>query len=303
MIQAASAKSSGPNGVAGDAPPVRRGASKLADNRIIAAKLDEYAGFLEQQEASPFRVRAYDHAARVLDGLDRPIADILADQGQAGLMELPGVGVGIAAAVMEIARTGRWTQLERLRGASSPEALFETLPGVGPRLARRLADDLHLETLEDLETAAVNGDLNRSPGWGRKRVAMIRAVLAEHLARPRFASLAHEDAFPSVDLILEIDREYRERAAEGALKRITPRRLNPAHEAWLPVLHAERGGWSFTALFSNTARAHQLGRTRDWVVIHYQSASLAEGQCTVVTERTGRMAGRRVIRGRETECQ
>jgi hypothetical protein len=68
------------------------------------------------------------------------------------------------------------------------------------------------------------------------------------------------------------------------------------------VLHAERDGWSFTALFSNTARAHELGKTQDWVVIFY-SRDGDEGQCTVVTESRGPLAGRRVVRGRETECR
>ena len=63
----------------------------------------------------------------------------------------------------------------------------------------------------------------------------------------------------------------------------------------------ERQGWKIEALFSNTPRAHELGRTHDWVVISYRRDGVA-GQCTVVTARQGRMLDRRVIRGRETEC-
>ena len=80
--------------------------------------------------------------------------------------------------------------------------------------------------------------------------------------------------------------------------------LNRAMEkgrAWLPVLHVEKEGWYFTALFSNTARAHELGKTRDWVVIYYERDG-EEDQCTVVTERSGALRGRRVVRGREDEC-
>ncbi|MEZ5738312.1 MAG: hypothetical protein R3E68_01835 [Burkholderiaceae bacterium] len=54
---------------------------------------------------------------------------------------------------------------------------------------------------------------------------------------------------------------YRERAAAGSLRTIAPRRFNPSGESWLPVMHASHGPWHFTALFSNTARAHQLART------------------------------------------
>ncbi|MGH7682533.1 MAG: hypothetical protein ACRENN_11185, partial [Candidatus Eiseniibacteriota bacterium] len=71
---------------------------------------------------------------------------------------------------------------------------------------------------------------------------------------------------PSVSDVLDVDREYRERAAKGELKRIAPRRMNPANEAWLPVLRTERAGRHYTALYSNTPRAHELKKTHDWVV-------------------------------------
>jgi len=95
----------------------------------------------------------------------------------------------------------------------------------------------------------------------------------------------------------------REKAAAGKLPTIAPKRFNPKGEAWLPVLHARRGGWHFTALYSNTATAHRLGRTRDWVVIYFYDGEHAEGQHTVVTETRGPLAGRRVVRGREAECR
>lgn len=102
--------------------------------------------------------------------------------------------------------------------------------------------------------------------------------------------------------ILAIDAEYRTKAAAGSLRRITPKRFNPKHEAWLPILHAQRGAWHFTALYSNIGRAHELGRTQDWVVIYYYDGNHVEGQCTVVTETTGSLKGQRVVRGREAEC-
>jgi putative hydrolase len=108
---------------------------------------------------------------------------------------------------------------------------------------------------------------------------------------------------PAVDLLLDIDAEYRDKAAAGELPKIAPRRFNPEGKAWLPILHAEKGGWHFTALFSNTARAHELGRTGDWVVIYFYDDEHREAQCTVVTETHGPMEGQRVVRGREAECR
>src|SRR6266496_5141577 len=100
---------------------------------------------------------------------------------------------------------------------------------------------------------------------------------------------------PSVDLLLDIDREYREKGRAGLLPRIAPRRLNPEGKAWLPVLHTRFGPWHFTALFSNTERAHELHRTYDWVVIFFAEGEGEEAEATVVTERRGALAGQRVV--------
>ena len=60
---------------------------------------------------------------------------------------------------MEMVTTGRWSQLERLQGAVQPEQLFQTLPGIGPELAARIHEALHVDTLEALELAAHDGSL------------------------------------------------------------------------------------------------------------------------------------------------
>lgn len=106
---------------------------------------------------------------------------------------------------------------------------------------------------------------------------------------------------PAVEILLDIDREYRDKARAGELPRIAPRRMNPEGKAWLPVLHKRVEPWHFTALFSNTERAHLLHRVYDWVVIFYSDHG-ADGQATVVTELRGALSGRRVVRGREPEC-
>jgi hypothetical protein len=216
-------------------------------------------------------------------------------------MALPAIGRGIALAIMEMLSTGRWSQLERLRGALQPEQLFQTLPGIGPELAARIHGELHIDTLEALELAAHNGSLASVPGLGNRRVAAVRAVLAERLGRQRISALPQVKV-PPVALLLDVDRAYREKAQAGSLHLIAPKRFNPTGAAWLPVLHAARGHWHFTALFSNTRKAHELGRTRDWVVIYAHLDSEAESQSTIVTERRGALSGRRVVRGRDAEC-
>ncbi|MCU0975455.1 MAG: helix-hairpin-helix domain-containing protein [Steroidobacteraceae bacterium] len=273
-------------------------------NLQVAERLRQFADLLASQRANPFRVGAYRRAADTVAGLGRDVGDIHAEQGVAGLEALPGIGSSIAATIAELVRTGRSSQLERLRGSLDPEALFQTVPGIGPALARRIHDGLHVDTLEAFEATAHDGSLEALPGVGPRRAAMVRAALAGMLARtrpPRSASPGGQE--PGVALLLDVDREYREGAEAGRLPTIAPRRFNPTGEAWLPVLHTERGSWHFSALFSNTARAHELGHTRDWVVIYFTTDGAQEGQRTVVTETAGVLAGRRVVRGLEAACR
>lgn len=273
-------------------------------NEDIATRLREAAELLHQQGANPFRVSAYRHAADTLSGLKEDVADILARDGIDGLIALPGIGQSLAAAIDEMVRTGRWMQLERLRGTAEPEAVFQTVPGIGPGMAQRIHETLDIETLEDLEIAANDGRLAQVPGFGPRRVHMIRVALASMLQRwRRAAPTARQGPPPSVSLILDVDREYRELAALDRLPRIAPRRFNPTGEIRLPILHAQRGAWHFTALFSNSALAHRLGRTRDWVVIYFHTDDEPERQCTVVTETHGALEGRRVVRGREIDSR
>jgi hypothetical protein len=272
-------------------------------NQAVARRLDEAAALLEAQEADRFRVRAYRRAAAQIRGLGRPVAEILRERGREGLTAIPGIGDSIARAIAEMVGSGRWALLERLRGGSAPEALFATLPGIGPKRAAAIHDALHVDTLEALEIAAHDGRLESVDGIGPKTAAAIRDVLATRLGRRRSARPQAPEDEPPVALLLEIDRLYRTRAAEGTLAKIAPRRFNPESRAWLPILHAERQGWSFTAVFSNTALAHRLGRTDDWVVVYFERDGAPEGQRTVVTERRGPLAGRRVVRGREAECR
>lgn len=272
-------------------------------NRQIAEKLDEMAELLEAQGANPFRVRAYRRAAGALGDLDRDLEEIAASEGVEGLVAIPTVGKGIASAVWEIVHTGRWSQLERLRGSLRPESLFQTVPGIGPSMAQKIHDELHVDTLEELEAAAYDGRLESLSGIGERKLQALRASLATMLGRTRRQASRTRPDGPKVDTLLEVDRRYLEGAGDGSLPRIAPKRFNPEGEAWLPILHAELDGWHFTALYSNTARAHELDKVRDWVVIYFYDQDHEEGQHTVVTETGGALRGRRVVRGREAECR
>ncbi len=275
----------------------------MSPNSHIADILDQIAALLAGQGANPFRQNAYRRAAKTVVELDDDVGELVQRAGHEGLVALPGIGPSIANTIEEILRTGRSSLLERLRGESRPERLFQTVPGIGPKFAERIHDTLHIDTLEALEIAAHDGRLDAVPGVGSRRAAMVRASLAEMLKRARPRPRPATATEPPIDALLDVDREYREKAAAGQLRTIAPRRFNPSAEAWLPILHTNRGRWHFTVLFSNTARAHDLGRTHDWVVVYFHSDDHAEGQRTIVTETRGVLVGERVVRGREGECR
>src|SRR5262249_16801198 len=149
-------------------------------------------------------------------------------------------------------------------GHIDPERLLTSLPGVGRQLAHLLHERLGISTLEELEQAAHEGRLAQV-GIGPKRLRGLVDVLAGRLRRPRLPEPTGGE--PSVADLLAIDAEYRREAQGDRLPTIAPRRFNPEHEPWLPLFRANRKGWRYRALFSNTALAHRLGQTHDWVVV------------------------------------
>jgi hypothetical protein len=279
-----------------------RGPVRFRSNALIARRLSSAATLLDRQGADPYRAQAYRNAARSIRRLDRDVAGI-GEGGAKALMELKGVGPSIARAIAEQLLTGRWPFLDMLRGRLVPERLFISIPSIGPVLSRRIYDTLEITTLEALAAALKEGRLGTVEGMGKRRVALVRATLAGILAQlqPRRQKPVWEE--PSVAVLLDVDREYRARAERGDLPRIAPQRFNPDHSAWQPILHTSRGRWRVTALYSNTARAHELGLTRDWVVLYFHSNGGPEAQRTVVTETWGNLAGKRVVRGREEESR
>lgn len=273
-------------------------------NVEIAQRLREVAALLQEQGGNPFRLQAYRHAADIVQWLDRPAAEIVRADGMDGLRKLPGIGESLARSIRDLVLTGRLPMLDRLRGETDHVAVLASVPGIGGMMAKRLHHDLGIDTLEELESAAHDGRLSEIEGIGPKKLAGIIDSLASRLGRVRGRAgathaIPHE---PPVAELLDVDREYREKAAAGSLRTIAPRRFNPSGEAWLPVLHTQRGLRHYTALFSNTARAHQLEKTRDWVILYFDEGD-GERQHTVITAHRDPMKGKRIVRGREPECE
>jgi len=269
-------------------------------NEEIAGRLEEAARLLQAEGSDPYRVYAYRRAAASVRRSVRSVDAVYREWGLRGLMELPGVGESIARAIRELLVHGHLPMLDRLRREADVVALLASVPGIGRRLAQRLHDELGLSTLADLEAAAHDGRLETLAGFGDKRLAGIRDSLAHRLGRVRVPPRG-TTVEPTVTELLDVDREYRMKASAGQLRLIAPRRFNPKGEAWLPVLHTQRGPRTYTAMFSNTSHAHQAGKTHDWVVLYHDDGS-GERQHTVITATRGPLIGQRVVVGREREC-
>jgi len=280
----------------------------LPSNEEIADVLDQIAELLEMQDENPFRIKAYRDGADSIRSFDGSVAQISLEGGEEQLQSIPNIGKGIARIIVSYVKTGRSEMLERLQSEVSPVDLFSQVPGIGEELAERISEELDISTLEELEQAAYDGRLDEIEGFGEKKVQNIQVSLAGMLStsaqrsRRQTARQRETKEQPEIKTLLSVDEEYRCKAEANQLKKIAPKRFNPEGKAWLPILNTEKNGWQFTALYSNTALAHDLDKTHDWVVIYYEKGA-QEDQETVVTETKGPLEGKRVVRGREAECR
>jgi hypothetical protein len=267
-------------------------------NAEMARQFRAAANLLESQHADGFRVRAYRNAADELEHLDMPASKTYREHGVPGLVALPSIGHALAAAIADLVDFGRWRWLERLEGHVAPEQMLTTVAGIGSGLAASIHEQLGIETLEELEMAAVDGRLATVSGIGEKRVRSVKDSLAGRL-RKQHSNPTPTTDLPTTEELLDVDHEYRGKVDQGTLATITPRRFNPDQARWLPVLHTSRGDHHYTVMFSNSARASTLGRSLDWVVIFAEPPN--QGQWTVVTQHSGAHVGERTVRGRSIQ--
>jgi len=149
------------------------------ENLEIGQILREVADLLEITEANPFRVRAYRNAIRTVEAHAVPLRKLV-EEG-ADLTELPAIGKGMAENIEEIVATGGLAALDAL-SEDVPPTLIELmrLPGVGPKKAKKLWDELGIETVEDLEEAAREGRVAGLAGFGEKTQAKILTGIEQY---------------------------------------------------------------------------------------------------------------------------
>ncbi len=153
-------------------------------NAELADAFAELGDLYELDGAIVHRVLAYRNAAKAIREAPVSVAE-LARRGRA--QELPGVGKTIAEKIVALLDTGSIPSAEKLK-RKFPATLVELtrIPGLGPKRARKLYDDLGIGTLEELRHAAESGTLSDVPGFGPKAAENVLAALAAGAdGRPR----------------------------------------------------------------------------------------------------------------------
>jgi DNA polymerase (family 10) len=174
------------------------------DNPQIARVLEEIADILEIQNANPFRIRAYRNAVRTVEAQAVPLKRMVEEKRP--LTDLPGIGKEMAAHIQEMVETGTNGFRDELL-AEVPRSLIELmrLPGLGPKKARKLWDDLKIGSVDELEAAARAGRIAAVAGFGAKTQEKILAGIAER--RQHVRRMLISDAERSVEPLLAWLRE------------------------------------------------------------------------------------------------
>lgn len=138
------------------------------DNQEIAKILRAIAIYLEMDNV-PFKPRAYEKVAEVIDGLSEEASEIYKKGGLGALKNIPGVGVSIAETIEELLKTRRSRYYEQLK-KKTPVDLEELsrVEGLGPKTIKTLYQKLKVKNLADLKKAVQAGKIRKLEGFGEK---------------------------------------------------------------------------------------------------------------------------------------
>src|SRR5262245_27009458 len=257
------------------------------NNITVAERLLNHAAALERKGCNLYRIRVFRKAAALVRMLSIELEELVREGGRPALEALPGIGSHLAITLEGLIKEGRLRTVGPTAEEADPQERLTSLPGVGPVTALRIMEELGIETTTEVESAVAEGRL-RLVGVGYKRRRGIQAILRERReGRNRGISASCE---PSIHELLSVDEEYR------ALVEVRRESVGT------PVLTTRRGDWTFRVTLSPSPLAYRLGQQRDWVAISFRNGDVT-GERIVVTEERQPYAGRRVVRGRERECQ
>jgi len=175
-------------------------------NSEVAKVFEDIADFLELKGEIPFKIRAYQKAVRSIEHLPVELEQLM-KEGR--LREVPGVGEAIAKKITELLTTGSLEYYEKLR-AEFPEGISTLLaiPGIGPKTAMKLSTELGIKSVEELETAIVEGKVAKLFRLGDKT--------AENILRHLQSMRTKEQRIPigvALPLVEDIISSLKQRSA------------------------------------------------------------------------------------------
>ena len=138
-----------------------------ATNEQIAELFENMGTLLEMKGDGVFKIRAYQRAARTIEQLASPLATAVANGED--LTKIPGVGKVISEKIAEFISTGQVSAYERLVEELPPGVLdLKEIPGVGPKMAMAISQQLGISTVDGVAEAAADGRLATLPRMGKR---------------------------------------------------------------------------------------------------------------------------------------
>src|SRR5271170_3203844 len=184
------------------------------DNRSIANLLAETADLLEISAGDPFRIRSYRRAAEAVESTTVQLSKLAAEDPKR-LLEIPGIGKGMAANIQEIEKTGTLPLREELLTKYKPSMLeLLKLPGMGPKSVALFWEVLQVADIDQLEAAIEAGKLEDLPRFGARAAEKLKKGIAEY--RKNSGRFHLDDAETAAEMIIAYLREF------PGIDRVTP---------------------------------------------------------------------------------
>ena len=178
----------------------------LPRNDELAEQLELLADLSELEGEDSFRVLAYRRAATRIRETGGPVAQLALD-GKA--KSLTGIGKTIEGKIVEVIELGEMKALTKRKAIIPVEVVkFMHLPGLGPKTARRIWQELGVTTIAELKAAAEGERLRGLAGLGAKSEEKILAALAQEPADPRESRRLLGEGLPAVLAVVSVLREH-----------------------------------------------------------------------------------------------
>lgn len=234
-------------------------------NKEIAQKLTETADLLDIRDSNPHRIRSYRNAARVIAGMTEDLSEGTVRKSK--LEEIPEVGSSIAGKIREIINTGELNQLKKLR-KKVPSGLLQVmeLEQMGPERTKSLYEELGVKSIEELEEAAREGEVEQVSGFGKKTVENILEEIRAHENNPakgRHLLADVEDEAEALKTFLE--KELNNVVVAGSYRR--SKSTVGDIDTLATTKNAEKGMDHFTS-YKRISRLLSKGETRSSVVLN-----------------------------------